>query len=125
MQTASGLIAQRGGYTATQPNYVVDHWSRGGVEIQADFWDEHILTDAVQANLDRIGRGAVFEDSLELGTTQKWTWDFLEEFQKRRGYDPTAAAARARRRRPAGHGTAGVRARRRRRAGPRGLPRRP
>jgi len=89
LQTASGLIAQRGGYTATQPNYVVDHWSRGGVQIQTNFWDEHILTDAVQANLDRIGGGAIFEDSLELGNTQKWTWRFLEEFENLRGYDPT------------------------------------
>ncbi|WP_328531333.1 glycosyl hydrolase [Nocardioides sp. NBC_00368] len=87
-QTASGLIAQRGGYTATQPNYVPDHLSRGGVEIQADYWDEHILTDAVRANLDRIGHGAVFEDSLEMGTTQKWTWKLLETFQQRHGYDP-------------------------------------
>ncbi|GAA1057262.1 hypothetical protein GCM10017608_07230 [Agromyces luteolus] len=89
VQAPSALIAQRGGYTPTQPNYVVDHLSRGGVEIQADFWDEHILTDAVRANLARIGRGAVFEDSLELGTAQKWTWDFLDEFEERRGYDPT------------------------------------
>ena len=88
-QAPSGLIAQRGGYTPTQPNYVVDHLSRGGVQIQADFWDEHILTDSVRANIDRIGRGAVFEDSLELGSAQKWTWEFLEEFEDRRGYDPT------------------------------------
>jgi hypothetical protein len=90
LQTASGLIAQRGGYTATQPNYVVDHWSRGGVDIQTRFWDEHILTDAVKANLGRIGRGAIFEDSLELGETQKWAWGLLKEFEDRRGYDPTA-----------------------------------
>lgn len=89
LQTASGLVAQRGGYTATQPNYVVDHWSRGGVQIQSNFWDRHILTDAVQDNLDRIGRGAVFEDSLELGESQKWTWRLLEEWESRRGYDPT------------------------------------
>lgn len=87
LQTASGLIAQRGGYTSTQPNYVVDHWSRRGVRIQTDFWDEHILTDVVQANLDRIGGGAIFEDSLELGSAQKWTWGFLKEFQALRGYD--------------------------------------
>lgn len=87
LQTASGLIAQRGGYTATQPNYVVDHWDRGGVEIQTEFWDESILTDAVRANLARIGRGAVFEDSLELGNAQKWTGDLLGEFRARRGYD--------------------------------------
>lgn len=89
LQTASGLIAQRGGYSATQPNYVVDHWSRGGVQIQANFWDRHILTDAVKQNLDRIGRGAVFEDSLELGESQKWTWGLMDEMQQRRGYDPT------------------------------------
>jgi hypothetical protein len=88
-QTASGLIAQSGGYTVTQPNYVVDHWSRGGARIQGNFWDESILTDAVQANLDKIGSGAVFEDSLELGSTQKWTWGFLDEFATLRGYDPT------------------------------------
>lgn len=88
-QAPSGLIAQRGGYTPTQPNYVVDHLSRGGVQIQADFWDEHILTDAVRENLERIGRGAVFDDSLELGSAQKWTWEFLDEFEERRGYDVT------------------------------------
>ncbi|MET1036805.1 MAG: glycosyl hydrolase [Aeromicrobium sp.] len=86
-QTASGLIAQRGGYTATQPNYVVDHWSAGGATIQADFWDENILTPAVSANLEKIGGGAIFEDSLELGETQKWTHDLLEEFEDLRGYD--------------------------------------
>jgi hypothetical protein len=89
LQTASGLIAQSGGYTETQPNYVVDHWSRGGVQVQTNFWDENILTDSVQANLDRIGGGSVFEDSLELGSTQKWTWSFLQSFESLRGYDPT------------------------------------
>lgn len=89
LQTASGLVAQRGGYTATQPNYVVDHWSRGGVQVQSSFWDEHILTEAVQTNLDAIGRGALFEDSLELGESQKWTWGLLGEWTSRRGYDPT------------------------------------
>jgi hypothetical protein len=87
-QTASGLIAQSGGYTETQPNYVVDHWSRGGARIQGNFWDENILTDAVRHNIKRIGAGAVFEDSLELGSTQKWTWNFLQDFQSLRGYDP-------------------------------------
>ncbi|WP_182524216.1 glycosyl hydrolase [Nocardioides dongkuii] len=88
-QTASGLVAQRNGYTATQPNYVPDHWNRGGVQIQTNFWDEHILTPTVRANLRKIGGGAIFEDSLELGETQKWTWGFLQQFEKRRGYDPT------------------------------------
>ncbi|PPF41912.1 hypothetical protein C5B85_18060 [Pseudoclavibacter sp. AY1F1] len=88
-QTASGLVGQRGGYTATQPNYVVDHLGKGGVDIQADFWDENILTDAVKANLDKVGGGAIFEDSLELGESQKWTWSFLDQFEERRGYDAT------------------------------------
>ncbi len=89
LQTASGLVAQSGGYTATQPNYVVDHWSRGGARIQGSFWDENILTDAVQKNLDKVGGGSVFEDSLELGSTQKWTWNLLQDFANLRGYDPT------------------------------------
>ena len=86
-QTASGLIAQRGGYTATQPNYVVDHWSTGGATIQADFWDKNILTPEVSANLEKIGGGAIFEDSLELGETQKWTHGLMAEFEDLRGYD--------------------------------------
>ncbi len=86
-QTASGLIAQRGGYTATQPNYVVDHWSTGGATIQADFWDKNILTPEVSANLKKIGGGAIFEDSLELGETQKWTDGLMSEFKNLRGYD--------------------------------------
>ncbi|MFN8603510.1 MAG: glycosyl hydrolase [Candidatus Binatia bacterium] len=89
LQTASGLIAQRGGFTETQPNYVVDHLSEGGVRIQTDFWGASVLTGAVRANVARIGGGAIFEDSLELGSTQKWTWSFLDEFARRRGYDPT------------------------------------
>lgn len=86
-QSASGLIAQRGGYTATQPNYVVDHWSTGGATIQADFWDENILTPQVRANLKKLDGGAIFEDSLELGETQKWTTGLMGEFEERRGYD--------------------------------------
>lgn len=88
-QTASGLVDQSAGYSETQPNYIVDHWSRGGAQIQANYWDENVLTDRVKANLARIGRGAIFEDSLELGETQKWTWNFLSDFKKLRGYDPT------------------------------------
>jgi hypothetical protein len=86
LQTASGLLAQRGGYTPTQPNYVVDHWSRGGVDVQTDFWDEHVLTPTVRANLARTG-GAVFEDSLELGETQKWTSALADELGDRLGRD--------------------------------------
>ena len=119
LQTASGLIAQSGGYTATQPNYVVDHWSRDGVQVQADFWDQNILTPTVQANLNKVGGGSVFEDSLELGSTEKWTWDFLKDFTNLRGYDPTLHAPRARRDRRPGHRHAGVRARRCRTAGAR------
>lgn len=89
LQTAAGLIAQKGGYTETQPNYVVDHWNQGGVHIQTNFWDENILTAQVQANLDKIGGGAIFEDSQELGSTEKWTWGLLDKFSKLRGYDPT------------------------------------
>ena len=59
------------------------------MQIQADFWDANILTPTVQANLDKVGGGSIFEDSLELGNAQKWTWDFLKDFKDLRGYDPT------------------------------------
>ncbi|MFJ9201033.1 glycosyl hydrolase [Streptomyces flaveolus] len=91
LQSPSGFLAQRGGQSYTQPDYVVDHLSAGGARIQGDYWDENVLTDPVLRNLKRTGRdNAVFEDSLELGTSQKWTWNFLEKFKSLRGYDLTA-----------------------------------
>lgn len=84
-QTADGLT--KTALSATSPNYVVDHLSGTGVKAVASFWDSAILTPATRRLLSRMnGRGAIFEDSLEMGSNQLWTWDFASQFTKRRGY---------------------------------------
>ena len=99
-QTASGLTAQTGGFTATQPNYVVDHWARGGVQIQTNFWDEHVLTDTVRAN----PAGWVAQDLVQLSTHPTFGGERLEPravdlrafvLQSRFGDRPTVEVAPA------------------------------
>ncbi|KAL4797547.1 hypothetical protein BDV19DRAFT_387350 [Aspergillus venezuelensis] len=68
------------------PAYIVDHLSVAGVEATVAYWNDHILTDELRLLLKTSG-GSLFEDSLELKMTQYWTPNFLQEFQKRRGYD--------------------------------------
>ena len=36
-----------------------------------------------------LGRTDFFEDSLELSSNLKWTWDMIPQWVARRGYDPT------------------------------------
>lgn len=96
-QTASGQL----GSPFTAPNadtfasgngYVVDHLSSEGAQVSTDYWDRNILTPQVRALIDDLDQGAeFFEDSLELDSTQKWTWDFLKEWKARRGYDAVTA----------------------------------
>ncbi|WP_432570173.1 glycosyl hydrolase [Kineococcus sp. SYSU DK005] len=89
-QTADGLA--KSGYTATTPNYVVDHLSSTGARALTDFWDEHVLTPQTRRLIGRLpSPGAIFEDSLELGSNQAWTWDFSQRFAALRGYPVTAA----------------------------------
>jgi hypothetical protein len=75
------------GFTATGTNYVLDHLSGASVDATKTFWDSQVLTPEVRALYARTGPGDVFEDSLELSSTVKFTGDFLEQFAKRRGYD--------------------------------------
>jgi hypothetical protein len=75
------------GFTATGTNYVLDHLSAASVDATKAFWDAKVLTPEVRALYARTGPGDVFEDSLELSSTVKFTGDFLEQFAKRRGYD--------------------------------------
>ncbi|GAB2844487.1 hypothetical protein GCM10022221_49780 [Actinocorallia aurea] len=84
-QTADGLT--KTGMSATSPNYVVDHLSGAGAEAVSSFWDSAILTRETKRLLARMpAPGSIFEDSLEMGANQLWTWDFAEEFTERRGY---------------------------------------
>ncbi|MDN3351136.1 glycosyl hydrolase [Actinomadura sp. DC4] len=76
------------GYTATGTNYVLDTFGKAGARATTDFYDEHILTPDVRKLLAQMGTGDLFEDSLELGSTQKWTPDLLTQWRRLRGYDP-------------------------------------
>ncbi|WP_329058081.1 glycosyl hydrolase [Amycolatopsis sp. NBC_01480] len=76
------------GFTPTGANYALDILSAAGTNAITGFYDTKILTPAVRDLLRRSGRSDLFEDSLELGETQKWTGDFTEEWTARRGYSP-------------------------------------
>ncbi|KAE9580138.1 hypothetical protein CGMCC3_g3845 [Colletotrichum fructicola] len=68
------------------PGYIVDHFSKAGVQAGVKYWEEHILIPELTALL-RESNGSIFEDSLELKYKQLWTLNFTQEFQARRGYD--------------------------------------
>jgi hypothetical protein len=74
------------GFTATGKNYVLDTLSKVGARATTDFYDSSILTPDVQHLVDQLRSVDLFEDSLELGSTEKWTSSFLDEWQARRGY---------------------------------------
>ncbi len=76
------------GYTATGTNYVLDTLSAAGAHATTDFYDQHILTPSVQALVKQMGSDDLFEDSLELGSTEKWTPEMVAQWTKRRGYSP-------------------------------------
>lgn len=75
------------GFTATGTNYVLDHLSTASVDATKAFWDTYVFTPEVRALYAKTGPGDVFEDSLELSGTVKFTGDFVEQFAQRRGYD--------------------------------------
>ncbi|PYI36062.1 hypothetical protein BP00DRAFT_308050, partial [Aspergillus indologenus CBS 114.80] len=74
--------------TYPSPAYIVDHFSTAGVDASVNYWNNHILSDELRQIMKSQG-GSIFEDSLELKYKQYWTLNFMEEFQKRRGYDLT------------------------------------
>jgi hypothetical protein len=76
------------GYTATGTDYVLDTFGEAGATATTNFYDEHILTPDVRKLLTQMGTSDLFEDSLELGGTQKWTPDMAAQWQKLRGYSP-------------------------------------
>ena len=74
------------GFTATGKNYVLDTLSTAGAKTTTDFYDSSILTPDVQHLVDQLRSVDLFEDSLELGSSEKWTSSFLDQWQARRGY---------------------------------------
>lgn len=81
----SGQRPEAGPHTAPV-SYVVDHFSRRGVQAVIDFWEHKILTGRLRSLLKETG-GAMFEDSLELESDATlWTPDLPTEFKRRKGY---------------------------------------
>ncbi|WP_210502746.1 glycosyl hydrolase, partial [Nocardioides xinjiangensis] len=72
-------------------DYAVDHLSTRGARAFIDYWDAAVMTPAVRAAIaeNSAGLQTLFEDSLEMEFTPKWTGDFLDEWEDRRGYDLT------------------------------------
>ncbi|MDR0629963.1 MAG: hypothetical protein LBG24_10065 [Treponema sp.] len=84
------------GQTATPSvsvSYTVNYIDRYGIDALIDYWDKEILTGELRDLIRKNGRVQMYMDSLELSTHgrggQFWGCHFLEEFQKRRGYDLT------------------------------------
>ncbi|WP_316785069.1 glycosyl hydrolase [Streptomyces sasae] len=69
--------------------YLVDHFSSSGFDAIKDYWDTRALTPQLRAAMKASG-GSMFFDSLELNRSgeqvRSWTGDFLQQFQRRRGY---------------------------------------
>ncbi len=69
--------------------YLVDHFSKAGIDAIRDFWEDVVLTPELEASIEAAG-GSMFFDSLELNSSGAqvlhWTPDFLAEFEARRGY---------------------------------------
>jgi alpha-L-rhamnosidase len=80
------FIASRTGMTVKRPaigaeGFVLDHYDRAAIENHLK-----VVGDTMLNKLGANVPYAVFCDSLEVYGSD-WTADFLEEFQKRRGYD--------------------------------------
>ncbi|TYL46229.1 hypothetical protein FXB39_13785 [Nocardioides sp. BGMRC 2183] len=80
------------GVETTGTGTLVDHFDDTGIDAVIDFWNDRILDGDLRETLADSG-GSLFFDSLELNIDgvppRHWTGDFIEEFEKRRGYDVT------------------------------------
>ncbi|MFD4323618.1 glycosyl hydrolase [Nocardioides sp. NPDC058538] len=81
----------KGSFSPYGFDYAVDHLSSTGADALIEHWDEEVLTPQLRASIrkNKGGLQTLFEDSLEMPFTPKWTSDFLDEWQARRGYDLT------------------------------------
>lgn len=72
-------------------SYTINYLDRYGVEAFIEYWDNVVWTAKLRENIRKSGRCMMYMDSLELSTFghggQLWGYHFVEEFQKRRGYN--------------------------------------
>ncbi|KAK3356690.1 hypothetical protein B0T25DRAFT_451217 [Lasiosphaeria hispida] len=80
---------------AQAPNWVgngswmVDHFSPAGAKKVTDFWDQQLLNDKEIDGLMRQVGMYSWEDSMEMMSTLWWTPEFLQRFERARGYSAT------------------------------------
>lgn len=74
-------------------SYTVNYIDHYGIDAFIEYWDSVVLTQELKETIKENGRAMMYMDSLELSTFAKggqlWGYHFLEEFEKRRGYDLT------------------------------------
>ncbi|KAK0710720.1 hypothetical protein B0H67DRAFT_635319 [Lasiosphaeris hirsuta] len=70
-------------------SWMVDHFSPAGAEKVTDFWDQQLLDDKEIDGLMRQVGMYSWEDSMEMMSTLWWTPDFLQRFERARGYSAT------------------------------------
>jgi len=73
---------------------VVDHLSEQGTMAVINDFEQGFDAYEAETGIDlralyQAAGGDFFGDSFELSSSTMWTWDFLEEFEARRGYDLT------------------------------------
>ena len=75
-------------------SYTVNYIDHYGIDAFIEYWDDVVLTPELKETIKENGRAMMYMDSLELSTFSKggqlWGYNFLTEFEKRRGYDVTA-----------------------------------
>ncbi|MDD3338534.1 MAG: glycosyl hydrolase [Lachnospiraceae bacterium] len=74
-------------------SYTVNYIDHYGIDAFKEYWDNVVLTDGLKETIKKNGKAMMYMDSLELSTFAKggqlWGYNFLKEFEARRGYDLT------------------------------------
>ncbi|KIX05605.1 uncharacterized protein Z518_06477 [Rhinocladiella mackenziei CBS 650.93] len=67
-------------------SWIVDHFCKEGAARVTDFLDRYVISDAETESLLRQVGNYAWEDSMEILASLYWTPDFLDKFEKARGY---------------------------------------
>ena len=76
-------------------SYTINYFSDAGSDAWLDYWDTNVVPDSLKELIQENGDVSLYMDSLELQTAGTnttgyfWSEEFLDEFEKRAGYDLT------------------------------------
>ena len=89
-QILNGTTMMHLTYPMANRMYVVDYYSRAGIDAVIDYWNKNFLSDPELKDLLLWAHGDIFEDSIESSSRGAfWTHDLLDQFKKYRNYDLT------------------------------------